>query len=303
MTATVLPLHPTGELREKLAKIRFVFTDLDATMLGKGGSVMVDADGNPSYAIPRVLVELKNAGVEVIPCSGRDRTMLREDCRIIGINAYVGEMGGLIMSDLHANEWQYYTADMPFDPTCGKNPHQVIEDSGVIEEILKLWPGEIEPHNDMGMKNMWREVTVALRGDVNDDKAREILASYNLALSWDDNGLISHISAPSTLIDQAPNRNRSLHIMPAGLTKGRGIDRMLEIKGGSRDEAIALGDSPADFEMASHVGMFICMENGLAHEEARVKVEQTNNAVVSNGRTVDGWVAAMNSILEAKRNA
>ncbi len=32
----VLPADPTGELRERLGRVKYVFTDLDATMLAPG---------------------------------------------------------------------------------------------------------------------------------------------------------------------------------------------------------------------------------------------------------------------------
>ena len=44
----VLPADPTGELRERLGRVKYVFTDLDATMLAPGSCALSDNDGNPS---------------------------------------------------------------------------------------------------------------------------------------------------------------------------------------------------------------------------------------------------------------
>ena len=38
----------SGEMRERLAKVKYVFTDLDATMLAPGSCVLRDNDDNPS---------------------------------------------------------------------------------------------------------------------------------------------------------------------------------------------------------------------------------------------------------------
>ena len=38
----------SGEMRERLAKVKYVFTDLDATMLAPGSCVLRDNDGNPA---------------------------------------------------------------------------------------------------------------------------------------------------------------------------------------------------------------------------------------------------------------
>ena len=90
MPNTVLPANPAGELKERLARVRYVFTDLDGTMLAPGSCVLADNDGNPSLDLVATLLDLKRAGVEVIPCSGRNRSMLHEDVRVLGLNSYIG---------------------------------------------------------------------------------------------------------------------------------------------------------------------------------------------------------------------
>ena len=98
--------------------------------------------------------------------------MIHEDARVLGLNSYIGEMGGLVMYDLKANDWEYLTGDMPYDPACGLTPHQMIEQTGVCEKILARWPHKIEYHNDMSTGYKYREVTVGMRGDVPDDESR-----------------------------------------------------------------------------------------------------------------------------------
>ena len=106
----------SGEMRERLAKVKYVFTDLDATMLAPGSCVLRDNDGNPSTKLVEAVVALARAGIQVVPTSGRNRTMIHEDARVLGLNSYIGEMGGLVMYDLKANDWEYLTGDMPYDP-------------------------------------------------------------------------------------------------------------------------------------------------------------------------------------------
>ena len=64
--------RPTGEMAERLRKIDFVVSDLDGTML-TGAKATVDSSGRPSTELIEVLVELERAGIEVVPCSGRNR--------------------------------------------------------------------------------------------------------------------------------------------------------------------------------------------------------------------------------------
>lgn len=44
----------SGEMRERLAKVKYVFTDLDATMLAPGSCVLRDNDGNPRPSSSRL---------------------------------------------------------------------------------------------------------------------------------------------------------------------------------------------------------------------------------------------------------
>ena len=94
------------ELQERYGRVRYVFTDLDGTMMGPGSCVLKNAAGEPSLEFATALVDLARAGIEVIPCSGRNRSMLHEDTRVLGLNSYIGEMGGLIRLDREHNEWE-----------------------------------------------------------------------------------------------------------------------------------------------------------------------------------------------------
>ena len=285
----------------RLARVRYVFSDLDGTMYGPGSCVLKNAAGAHSLAMVETLVALKRAGIEVVLTSGRNRSMMHEDSRLLGINSYIGEMGGLIMLDREHNEWEYYTADMPFDPESGLTPHQVIEQTGVCERIIERWPGLIEYHNDMSTGYKYREVTVGMRGEVPDAEVEEILADADVPLEWGDNGFLNYVSAPTTLALPEGVRGRAFNITPAGLGKGRAMERFCAARGIDRTQVLAIGVSVSDFLMAEATGGFILVENGLKDPEASAFLASHDDAFVTRGRTVDGWVAAMRTVLAAVR--
>ncbi|MBY4797438.1 HAD-IIB family hydrolase [Collinsella sp. AGMB00827] len=300
MPNCMLPTHAQGDLRRRLADVRYIFTDMDGTMLAPGSCALAASDGTPSLALVEVLVELKRAGIEVIPCSGRNRSMLHEDVRILGLNAYIGEMGGLLMLDHKSDNWQYYTADMAYDQACGMTPHEIIEGTGVCEQIIASWPGIVEYHNDMAEGYKHREVTVGMRGAPNDEDVRAILDHAGIPLEWGDNGFLNYISAPTTLAIPEGKAARAFNILPAGLTKGRGIARFCELRGIDPATTIGVGDAESDYTMAESVGTFLLVENGLKHEGAEDFLAATDNAYITRGRIVDGWVRAMKTVLEAQ---
>ena len=244
----------SGEMRERLAKVKYVFTDLDATMLAPGSCVLRDNDGNPSTKLVEAVVALARAGIQVVPTSGRNRTMIHEDARVLGLNSYIGEMGGLVMYDLKANDWEYLTGDMPYDPSCGLTPHQVIEQTGVCEKILARWPHKIEYHNDMSTGYKYREVTVGMRGDIPDDEAQAILDEAGYGLVWACNGHLTHLSKPTTLELDRVEDGRAFNINPAGLNKGVAIARFCEHLGIEREETLALGDSEVMSDIENPAG-------------------------------------------------
>ena len=300
MPHTVLPDIPSGELKERLARVRYVFTDLDGTMLAPGSCALTDAAGNPSLDLVTTLVDLKRAGIEVIPCSGRNRSMLHEDSRVFGLNSYIGEMGGLLMLDRNDSRWEYFTADMPFNPIWGFSPHECIEATGILEEFSNRWPGLLEYHNDMSTGYKHREVTVGLRGEIPDEEARDIIRRSGAELDWGDNGYLNYISAPTTLKLPEGVKGRAFNIMPQGLNKGRGIERFCELRGIDLSETLAIGDATSDFLMADYVDTFFLVENGLKNPTAEEFLASHDNAFVTRGRIVDGWVQAMRCVLTAR---
>lgn len=295
----VLPANPTGELREKLADVRYIFTDLDATMLAPGSCALCDNEGNPSIELLETVVELKCAGIEIIPCSGRNRTMLQEDARILGFNSYIGEMGSLLMLDLKAGKWEYFTGDMPYDPTSGLTPHQVMENAGVCQRILDRWPDRIEYHNDMSTGYKHREVTVGMRGLIPSDEAQAILDEAGLGLVWANNGYLTHVSRPTILDADHPGSFYAYNILPAGANKGTGIERFCELRGIDRAQTLAIGDSESDFLIAPHVGTFVCVENALKDPAAPALIASNDNVYVARGKIVDGWMYMARAVLAA----
>ena len=87
---------------------------------------------------------------------------------------------------------------------------------------------------------------------------------------------------------------------PAGVSKGTGIVRFVELAGLAPEEVLGAGDSPADCVIADAVGTFLFMCNGLGHERAEEELAARDNILVSTKRATDGWVAAMRGLLAAK---
>jgi hydroxymethylpyrimidine pyrophosphatase-like HAD family hydrolase len=66
-----------------------VYTDLDGTLLGRGGSLFADSEGGFSLLQARGLEAAHRAGVEVVIMSGRREAQVHEDARLMGQSSYI----------------------------------------------------------------------------------------------------------------------------------------------------------------------------------------------------------------------
>ena len=75
--------------------MRCVYCDLDGTLLGRGGALLRDGEGEFSALAVRALEACFRADVEFVIYSGRREAQVREDARLLGCSAYIfeGERG------------------------------------------------------------------------------------------------------------------------------------------------------------------------------------------------------------------
>ena len=307
LSLPTFPLNPSSlpdDMADRFSHIHHIISDTDATMVTHG-SALCDSDGNPSIRLAQTLINLKHYGIDVIPCTGRNRAMIREDVRLLGLSGWIGEMGGVLCLHEGTNsDWRYFTADMPYDPTCGKTPHDVIYETGVVSQLLSRWYDSLELYNDNGIGYQYREVSVALRGAVVEDEAQAMLDSTGLPLYLADNGFVTRITGTTILPSFKDGRAEDVHtyhITPRGLDKGSAVARYIELKGWQPDEVMACGDSPADCTMAPYVGTFLLMRNGIHNPKAQAALATAGNAFVSTRSSTDGWCDAM-SLLVSLQN-
>ncbi|MEH3052986.1 MAG: hypothetical protein PGN13_03120 [Patulibacter minatonensis] len=121
--------------------LRCVYVDLDGTLVGRGGSLLHDAEGNVSLAGARALEAAHRAGVEIVPISGRRRDTVREPARAIGATAFGFEIGGGLHVD-GEDHWQTGA----LQPEDGRSVNELIVARGVIELLTRAFPGQLELH-------------------------------------------------------------------------------------------------------------------------------------------------------------
>ncbi len=231
--------------------LRCVYTDLDHTMLGRGASLLRDAEGNFSLRAVRALEACHRAGVEVVIKSGRRKAQVYEDARMIGQPAYIYEMGcGLADGD----EEVFLTE--PFDPGAERTVHDQITDAGVPELLLDTFEGRLEHHVPW---HEHRSFSHLFRGEVDLEEAESLLAAHGHdELRLVDNGISERRSKALRV-----GTVHTYHLIPRAAGKANAAALHMRRRGFEPDECIAIGDSRGDLEVASVVGRFYLVSNAL----------------------------------------
>ena len=187
--------------------LRCLYLDLDGTLLGRGASLLHDGEGAVSIAGVRAVQACLRAGVEVVLMSGRRRSQVAEDARLLGGDSFIFEAGACLV--LSGEEHWLTGALQPGELTIAEQ----IERSGAPALLLARYAGRLEYHEPW---HVGREVSHLFRGLVDAAEADRLLAEHGHEdLRLVDNGAVSRRSPALASLPQV----RGYHLVPAGASK------------------------------------------------------------------------------------
>ncbi|MGV8084281.1 MAG: HAD family hydrolase [Coriobacteriia bacterium] len=283
---------------EALARAEILYTDLDGTLLGPGGTLLADGEGAPSAATAKAIVALNRAGLPVVPVSGRSRIQMTEIVRLCGWNDFIAEAGA--MRTYFRNGTREVIFDTPEWPLYRRRPSRTpldeIDDSGACERLLAAFPERIEYHDPW---HLGREATAILRGSLDARAAQKVLDEIDLPLDFIDNGLIRLRTSPTLSCDPPLH---AYHIVPRGVSKRRSIDLDLASRGLVGEQAAFIGDSGSDVEAAT-VASVVALVANAAEDPLLVETASAfENVVLLGGKRGDGWAEFANAWLQARQD-
>ena len=242
--------------------LRCVYLDLDGTLLGRDASFLHDADGGFSLLGARALEACARAGTEVVIYSGRRRSTLFHDARILGVRCYAFEAGAGFVLD---GELHWLTGDVV--PEEGRTVFDVIEASGAPALLLDRFALEYHApwHEDRDVSHLFRGLADAAEVDA------LLEAEGHGALRLVDNGAIV---APMPGIP----RPHAYHLIPRAASKARAVAFHMRARGYAPEECIAVGDSQEDLGAAEAVGTFWLVANGAADTTGVANVRRCEGA-------------------------
>jgi HAD superfamily hydrolase (TIGR01484 family) len=268
---------------------RCVYTDLDNTMLGKGASLLRDAEGEFSRAAVQALEACHRAGVEVVIKSGRRKAQVYEDARLIGQPAYIYEMGcGLV----DGPEEVFLTGGI--EPLPGRTVYEQVEESGIPRMLLEAFEGKLEYHTPWHED---RQFSHLFRGEVDLAEVERLLREHGgLDLRLVDNG-ISGRRRPTLAVGTV----HTYHLIPREAGKATAVAAHMRRRGLRSEECIAIGDSRGDLEVAAVVGRFYLVANGLERDpDALVAAGTARDRVTVTEEAMSGgfYEAVVRSLAE-----
>jgi hydroxymethylpyrimidine pyrophosphatase-like HAD family hydrolase len=294
----VCPLSENPQALAALAHVEVLYTDLDGTMLARGGSVLADGAGEPSTRVVEAIVAVNRAGLRVVPVSGRTRLQLTELTRLMGWRDFIAEAGCVRVHDvgLPTTRVIYDTGVWPDSMTDGATPYEIIRDAGAIDALQRTFPGQIEYHTPW---HRHREGSHLLRGCLDLADARAVLGTLDLPVGILDNGIV-HPAEHGLACFDAPIH--AYHLVPEGVTKAQSISDDLASRGMPAEKAAAVGDSVTDLEMATATGVMVLVGNAFDSPSVRAELEtgDYSNVVAACCPRGDGWVELADAWLKAR---
>jgi phosphoglycolate phosphatase len=260
---------------------RVLYSDLDGTVFGPGGSLFASPGGETSPRAAEAVAALHRAGVELVPVSGRTVRQVREAARLLGARDFIAELGGVTCYELGRE-----VVRPPFDR--GGTPYQALAQSGAAGLLLEAFPGRLVPHAPWSFEA--REASMLFRGQVDLGEAREMLGRSGYGwVDLQDNGIIAR-----AFEDLDVPEVHAYHLVPRGVDKATAVRADLRRRGLGPEGAAAVGDSASDSALAPHVGAVFIVANGLVALEG----EPAPNVYQTEGAFGDGFADAVAVLLD-----
>jgi hydroxymethylpyrimidine pyrophosphatase-like HAD family hydrolase len=248
-----------------------VYTDLDGTLLGRGGSLFRDAEGEFSLLQARGLEACHRAGVEVVIKSGRREPQVMEDARLIGQGSYIFEAGCAMVID---GELTLFTGEMNADGEV--TIAEQIYEAGVPALLFSAFPGRIEYHSPWHHDRVYSHL---FRGLVEVEEANALLAEAGHGhLRLLDNGAIGRPMRDGGVA-------HAYHLVPRGASKAGAVEAHMRAREYQPEECIGIGDSVEDLAVADVVGHFFVPATGPERDPGLpAAIAGRPNVTVTEGR-------------------
>jgi hydroxymethylpyrimidine pyrophosphatase-like HAD family hydrolase len=282
MEPTYLAENPA--LLDALARVELLYSDVDGTLVARGGALLADGEGAPGLGAAAAIVEVNRAGLPVVLISGRSVAQLMEIARLVGWKDFIAETGA-VRSYWRDNDRvnMFDAGEWPTDlPAAGRTVHDEILASGAYEVLREAFPRMLEHHEPWSAN---RDATLVLRGCVDVAAAQAVLDTLPIPLDFHDNGLVRRRSDALA----CEGSLHAYHVVPRGVSKRRAIELDMRERGLTPEQVAIIGDSPSDLAAAPACALAVLVGNALEQDGLATALATHPNAALVRGKRGDGW--------------
>lgn len=269
-----------------LKNITTIYTDLDNTLLGPRSCLFLAAENKYTLEPATALVNLLQKGIDVVITSGRNSSQLREIVRVLGLNTYISELG----CQIYYQQGVECLNNYHFPVKEGQTLFKAIAESGAPELLLTKFKGQLEYHAPWAQH---QQCTHLFRGFIDVQEANQLLTKHGFNnLKVLDNGQ----SRTKGNLKPLPEI-KVYHLLPRETSKASAIKVDQQNRNIQPEQCLALGDSLTDLEMATAVGMFFLVANGVgADPEVINQLTAHDNAYLTTEKMGLGWAQVVKLI-------
>ncbi|HZR13884.1 MAG TPA: hypothetical protein VFC33_11615 [Acidimicrobiia bacterium] len=266
--------------------MRVLYTDVDGTLVGPGGNLLLDGSGAPTRVAVDALLRARASGLEIVALSGRDVARVDELGRLLGLAAWIAELGGVRVYERGTRrvvDVGAYRGDG--SPVDALYP--------LVGELVARAPGRLEPHDPW---NDGRLVSLMVRGelDVDDAHARLDRDGYGW-VEIVENGIIprTYDSLPSV------SKVRVYHLAPRGISKRDAVLADRKERGIAAAECAVVGDAAADLACHDVVARCFVVRNAIEKDPPFADVvARVPNATITRQGHGAGFAEAVDTLLD-----
>ncbi|MBI4733715.1 MAG: HAD family phosphatase [Rubrobacteridae bacterium] len=269
--------------------IKVIYSDVDGTLLGPGGCLFKDAEHNFTSSPALAVLQCHLNNIDVVLVSGRNSKQLRSDARLFGFSNWIAELGCQIIY----NNGEVTLLNVGDYPISDQSVWQSIHESGAPALLLENFASMLEYHEPWAKD---RECTHLFRGSIDVGDAISLLNDHGFGnLNIIDNGRV-HRRSPS--LASSITEIHAYHLLPKAGSKASAVRKDRETRGIDKKHTIAIGDSPADLELAGEVGVLFLVRNAIMESHnMREQVLKYENVFITNNSMGLGWAEVIQKIL------
>lgn len=253
-----------------MGAVKVLYTDIDGTLVGPLGNLFWTGDRRLTLEPARAIVAAHEAGLELVPLSGRSRMLMIEVARLIGAETWLGELGAIR---------SYERGREVIVDTGGYQGGALVDDLWkAARGLAERFPGRLEEHTPW---NVGRETSLLLRGSVDVVEAEAWLAEQGMPwATFVDNGVIPRHYDTLPGID----RPRAYHLVPVGISKVAAVAADRAHRGFAAEECAVIGDALSDLECSSEVGRTFIVSNAMDKDPHLAELVEAQAGIEVTGR-------------------